>query len=230
MKKPEFPKEFDNKFAKELLAYFGHVDFSDWNEKWCWDDIIPKFVQYKDKFLEYLFSFNETHDITNPLYKLYMKNVINSSIIKKEIEKNNHNYYVHLIAKRDKTNNTREWAEKIIEKNNNCYYAYLMIYHGISDKSWAEKIIEKNNNCYYAYLMTLDYNSDKSWAEKIIEKNNDSHYAYLMVLDCNSDKSWAEKIIEKNNDSEYAYRMVKNFGSSQEWYESIKRKKLNEKT
>ena len=201
MKKPNFPKSFTNKFAKKLLTYFGHTNFSDWDNFWCWDNIIPKFVQYKDKFLEFLFLFNKTHDICLPLFWLCKYKVIDKSII-----------------------------ESVIEKNNNCYYAYLMVLDCNSDRSWAEKIIEKNNDCYYLYCMVRDCNSDRSWAEKIIEKTNNSYFVYLMALDCNSDRLWAEKIIENNNDSEYAYRMVKNFGSSQEWYKSIKRKKLNEKT
>ena len=76
MKKPNYPKVFTNKFAKKLLTYFGHTDFNDWDDNWCWKEICKKYIQYKDKVLEYLFSFNETHDITNPYHTISIKTTI----------------------------------------------------------------------------------------------------------------------------------------------------------
>ena len=168
MKKPDYPEDFDNKFAKELLTYFGHTDFNDWDDNWCWNDIIPRFIQYKDKFLEYLFSFKSIHDICYPLFWLCKYKVIDNSLV-----------------------------EPVIEKNNNCFYAYRMTRECNSDRKWAEKIIEKCNDMHFAYLMVRDCNLDRKWAENIIKKNNDSYYAYYMVRDCGSSLKWYKSIKNK---------------------------------
>ena len=168
--KPNYPKEFDNKFAKELLAYFGYTDFYDWDEKWCWEELCLKYIQYKDKLLKYIFSFESTHNICDPLFWLCKYKVIDNSLV-----------------------------EPVIEKNNNALYAYRMVRECNSDRKWAENIIEKCNDMHFAYIMVRDCNSDKYWAEKIIKKMNNCFYAYLMTKYCGSSQEWYESIEKGKN-------------------------------
>ena len=159
--KPDYPIAFTNKFAKELLAYFGHTDFSDWNDNWCWSEICEKYKQYKKPFLKYLWSFHRSHDISKPLYYLWENNIINKSIVKSTIEKN---------------------------KNGLC--AYLMAVNCKIDKEWAEEVIENSKDGYYAYCMVMDCSSSPSWAEKVIEDAKDVYTAHHMVQEGYSRKVW----------------------------------------